>query len=135
MNRPSALNSAVRSFRWFQNGVVIWKSLPWWLHASRNALSRAKAKNSRAELVPMVSSDWPCRSPQYGFRIIDSEIRSGFERASTAPSVPSISIRRSPGVATERSSTTTENSPGVNRTVSGSPATATFERRLACKSH
>ena len=135
MNRPSSLNSAVRSFRWFQNAVVIWKSLPWWLHTSRNARSRANSKNSRAELVPMVSSDWPCRSPQYGFSVIDSEMRSGFERASTAPSGPSISIRRSPGAPTERSSTTTTNPPGVNRTVSGSPPTGRFERRLATRSH
>lgn len=135
MNRPSALNSAVRSFRWRQNGVVIWKSLPWWLHASRNALSRANAKKSRAEFVPMVSSDWPCRSAQYGVRAVRSETRSGFERASTAPPGPSISIRRSPGAATERSSITTENAPGVNRTVSGNPSTVRFARRLAWRSH
>jgi hypothetical protein len=47
-----------------QNACVIWKSLPWWLIASRNAWSRANTISSRAELVPMVSSDWPCRSAQ-----------------------------------------------------------------------
>ena len=135
MNRPSALNSAVSSFRWFQNGVVIWKSLPWWLHTSRNARSRAKAKKSRAGFVPMVSSDWPCRSPQYGRKVIDSEMRSGFERASTAPSGPSISIRRSPGAAAESPSTAIESSPGVKRTVSGSPLIVALARRRACKSH
>ena len=31
----------------------------------------------------MVSSDWPCRSAQYGLSVIDSEMRSGFERART----------------------------------------------------
>ena len=64
MNEPSSLYSRVSSFSSFQNGVVIWKSLPWWLMPSRKARSRANSISSRAELVPIVSSDWPCRSHQ-----------------------------------------------------------------------
>ena len=64
MKLPSLLYSAVSLLSSSQNGVVIWKSLPWWLMPSRKALSRANSISSRAELVPIVSSDWPCRSHQ-----------------------------------------------------------------------
>ena len=65
-----------------------------------------------------------------GHRLRDAQRVGEREHAASGAS---ISIRRSPGVATERSSTTIENVPGVNRTVSGSPSTSDGARRL-CRS-
>ncbi len=61
-------------------------------------MSRPNSKYSRAVLVPSVSFDWPCVSPQKCTSgVAASTARSGFERASSLPASSSTRTTQSPG--------------------------------------
>ena len=122
--RPGLSNSADSLFSSCQKAPVIWKSLPWWPITSRKALSRPNSKYSRAVLVPSVSLDWPCVSPQKCTSGVSlGTTRSGFERHSSLPS-SSTRTMQSPGASRRRPSTVAAKLPGSKRSVGGSPAIA-----------